>query len=496
MNLYQLAETVKGLGDDQIKAALQGQSQSIPPYLAMTEMQRRASMREQYEGAKAGKEGQSTVADDLLQGSANTPNQEGIMRGMGQASQMQGIRQQALQPQKFAGGGAVQRFAGGDKVSYGDDFHGTMESWAQFYDDLPSFSRNGTSRGRANNSAEVNPLSDIGAAIAGMIPGQSYGGRGGAGKAEALTSEQASQISGETPANPFADAMRATGGKPTALNQDQPQGLARALPTPAAPAAGSPIQGGQAEAQEMAATKAVAQQAAASGNDPFDALADLLSKSYAELAGSNGKDMALLQTGLAIASGTSPNAVENIAKGGLAGAQAWMEGEGKRKDQMRELLGDQVDLEGKRASLGLEKERLGLSREELALRRQSMAQEASHQGQMVGLEQQRLQLQMEGMQLENEIKRASLVDPMVGAQRDALKTNYEANLVKPPTDQTLSTPETEAERMRQNNIALERYITGLREIGQVHDVADKPDPVQGGLALTPGFSPQYGSGFR
>lgn len=81
------------------------------------------------------------------------------------------------------------------------------------------------------------------------------------------------------------------------------------------------------------------------------------------------KAMALIQAGLAIASGRSANALSNIGAGGLAGIQALREGERDIRREQRELSSDEMRLALAREQAGAERAyreaTLGLRREEL-----------------------------------------------------------------------------------------------------------------------------------
>lgn len=93
------------------------------------------------------------------------------------------------------------------------------------------------------------------------------------------------------------------------------------------------------------------------------------------------KAMALIQAGLAIASGRSANALSNIGAGGLAGIQALREGERDIRREQRELSGDEMRLALAREQAAAERAyreaTLGLSSRELDVRSQERKESAA-----------------------------------------------------------------------------------------------------------------------
>lgn len=93
MNLLQIQDALKGLPDEELRQEMMQPTGMVPQYLIMTEMQRRKTMREEY---NAQPQPRTTVADDMRQ-----------EMGLG------GLQQSQVQPQSFAEGGMVGYANGG-----------------------------------------------------------------------------------------------------------------------------------------------------------------------------------------------------------------------------------------------------------------------------------------------------------------------------------------------------------------------------------------------
>ena len=66
MNLIEQANVLKGLDDTMLQQ--QVQAGTVPPYLVLSEMNRRKDMRARYEGELARRKPQTTVAEDMMGG--------------------------------------------------------------------------------------------------------------------------------------------------------------------------------------------------------------------------------------------------------------------------------------------------------------------------------------------------------------------------------------------------------------------------------------------
>jgi hypothetical protein len=132
----------------------------------------------------------------------------------------------------------------------------------------------------------------------------------------------------------------------------------RNAPAANPPGAGTPPAGGA----PRVATPAIAAETAPAPKSALDQYADMLMEERKGIAKDRqqAKAMALLQTGLAIAGGTSPNPFANISQGALQGTQAYQqEMRGIRKedaDRLKQLMG-----------LGISKEKMALEAKKLGI---------------------------------------------------------------------------------------------------------------------------------
>jgi hypothetical protein len=142
-------------------------------------------------------------------------------------------------------------------------------------------------------------------------------------------------------------------------SEDQLPKAIAALPSAAnAPRAGTPPAGGA----PRAATPATAVEAAPAPKSALDQYADMLMEERKGIAKDRqqAKAMALLQTGLGIAGGTSPNPFANIAQGALQGTQAYQQ-------EMRGIRKEDADRLKQLMSLGIGKEKLALEAKKLGI---------------------------------------------------------------------------------------------------------------------------------
>jgi hypothetical protein len=68
MNLIEQMNVLKGLDDAMLQREVSAPSGSVPPYLVLSEMNRRKDMRSRYEGELARRKPQTTVAQDMMGG--------------------------------------------------------------------------------------------------------------------------------------------------------------------------------------------------------------------------------------------------------------------------------------------------------------------------------------------------------------------------------------------------------------------------------------------
>ena len=108
MNIIKIQDQLKGVPDDALIGYVQNPTGQVPTYLALSELQRRKTMRDTYQQAQPA---QTTVAEDLA---APTPMQQGaptMPADQGVAALPTG---DMYQEQNFAGGGIVAFDNGGD----------------------------------------------------------------------------------------------------------------------------------------------------------------------------------------------------------------------------------------------------------------------------------------------------------------------------------------------------------------------------------------------
>jgi len=118
MNLIEQQNVLKGLTDENLQMELAQPSGSAPPFLIATEVSRRKSARDRYEGEQARQGKRSTVMEDLMGPGAPQPMMTGgVPMQPQQAQQPQAMPMQGAQPQgiaAFADGGLVDSGGGLD----------------------------------------------------------------------------------------------------------------------------------------------------------------------------------------------------------------------------------------------------------------------------------------------------------------------------------------------------------------------------------------------
>ena len=104
-NLIEQMNVLKGLSDEALNGEMGAPSGSVPPYLVLSEVQRRKDMRQRYEGAQAQRAKRTTVMEDLAGPVAMPGGSPGVPApsGIGAAGQPE-----------------VQGFADGGIIDYAD----------------------------------------------------------------------------------------------------------------------------------------------------------------------------------------------------------------------------------------------------------------------------------------------------------------------------------------------------------------------------------------
>lgn len=131
MNLIEQMNVLKGLDDAMLQQEVKAPSGSVPPYLVLSEMNRRKDMRARYEGELARRKPQTTVAADMMAGlqpggpMAAAPAIDPAAMGSGAGIAAAAPGGGSMQPPGFADGGIVD-FASiakryNDKLSGLDD---------------------------------------------------------------------------------------------------------------------------------------------------------------------------------------------------------------------------------------------------------------------------------------------------------------------------------------------------------------------------------------
>lgn len=117
MNIVQLQDNLKNLSDQQLAQSMQMPSQDTPPFLVVSELNRRKKMREDFQAQQAS-QNQTTVAQDVV-AAAGVPQQAASQMAQSLAPQTDmtnntGIMSipQGGEPQRMAGGGVVKMFEG------------------------------------------------------------------------------------------------------------------------------------------------------------------------------------------------------------------------------------------------------------------------------------------------------------------------------------------------------------------------------------------------
>jgi len=383
------------LSVQQLQQAIQ--SGSLPAYIGIPLIEQKNKEKSQMAAAQGGQEKPPSVAASILQQADQQEQQE---RGIDELPS--NLPMMEDEEMGMAGGGIVA-FAG-DKGSYvsGEDDGLNPDVLARLQQDDPNaFQRimrrllgGGDPRdlGGTSSSTVFTPsVRDVpftsGAQTGGgaSLPYRRQKGGSNAptppSRPDFLPQQDLSLLQAPDYEGSFVDSVRPTAPttKPEALGSEFGiQGVLPSAPTgranPNAPAGGTP----NAPTARQAAPTAQAPAAQPEGQSALDKYAAML---MAEREGSGkerdkAKGMAILQAGLGIMGGTSPNAFANIAQGALPATQAYQQSiKGIRAEdaaRLKELMG------------------LGVSKEKLALEAKKLGISEKRFDQMYQLEQQKI----------------------------------------------------------------------------------------------------------
>jgi hypothetical protein len=152
MNIIQLQDNLKNLSDQQLAQAMQMPAQDTPPFLVVSELNRRKKMRDNFQAQQAS-QNQTTVAQDVV-AAAGVPQQAASEMAQSLAPQtdmtnntgIMSVPQEASPMQAMASGGVIKLQTGTDaerraeikrrQLSFGnavDDTIGAAKNAADFY---------------------------------------------------------------------------------------------------------------------------------------------------------------------------------------------------------------------------------------------------------------------------------------------------------------------------------------------------------------------------
>ncbi|CAB5226930.1 hypothetical protein UFOVP1515_75, partial [uncultured Caudovirales phage] len=123
MNIIQLQDNLKNLSDQQLTQAIQMPSQDTPPYLVVSELNRRKKMRDSFQAQQADQD-KTTVAQDVV-AAAGVPQEAASQMAQSLAPQtdmtnntgIMSIPQQGAPMQSMADGGRVTKMAEGTRLT-------------------------------------------------------------------------------------------------------------------------------------------------------------------------------------------------------------------------------------------------------------------------------------------------------------------------------------------------------------------------------------------
>lgn len=367
MNIIQLQDNLKNLSDQQLTQAMQMPSQDTPPFLVVSELNRRKKMRDSFQAQQAS-QNQTTVAQDVV-AAAGVPQQAASEMAQSLAPQTDmtnntGIMSvpQGGEPQRMAAGGVVKMWGGGN-TPVGDltAAQGTMT-----YADFIAAAKAGKRPTWDQYAAAANSLNDQQAAdIQAMLDDPTY-----VPQDWEQSAANAPGVTPTTPAPPQPSAVwdwaaGAFGGRTLGEQQaiDAERAAAVAAANPDAIPLPHPGQTGDAAAKVVAAKQAAAAKAAADaaggsggtggsggsggaggGGKPStyeQMLMDAMTN--ADKKAKQDKWLALAQMGLSLMSSAQPNIGMALGEAGAKGIEAL---QGARDRAESEKLGLSKELYG------------------------------------------------------------------------------------------------------------------------------------------------------
>lgn len=444
MNLIELENLVKGVPDDYLTKEVQAPSGKIPPFLALSEIQRRKDMRQRYEAQK-GAVDKPTIAQQLT-GGIGAMQQQGapapaMPGGAGAPPVAPGAAPMPTppgQPQGFAAGGQVGYAFGGPVAT---DTASAGLNWMNYLDDE-----------ELNRQLAMAGTPEMDAAI------------------RAEMGDQAPSVAAPVALRPASEAL---GVQPGGLG-DMPTTGITPTPTTPAPAAPAPkpalpgipaTRGGKSLLTEgqLAALNYMEnfQLPEALKYDEFIAAANKEEADIRAAAKQEALGAALVQLGAGLAAG---NMAAGFAEAGQQAQQAIKEG--RRDAASQKALAQQFKLRG------MEGER-ALALEQARLRGEAMGQRASWETEAVRRkEDQDLQLAQWERQAAQENARIQIAREQLGISResadnDRIQTaftligNSTASLTgKPPTENEME------EHQKKERMWTSQYNMILQENGK------------------------------
>lgn len=361
-NILKIQDQLKGLPDNALVKYAQNPTGDVPQYLVLGELQRRKTMREEFQQSQT-QAPQTTVADDLAGLAAMRPQMQQPQPESGIANLP--IPDTMFQEQNMAGGGIVA-FAGGGGTSertssvLGRTIGPSEASNIQF--DALMAGRRGYEARLAQISARMAELSGF-AGLRQQTPAEQREYETLKAERDRINSQMGSLKSDISKSYDFKPTT------PTASPATQPAPAAPA-PAPAAPTASAvsipavpreptlpqvpefkptllETEGARKallDAQDMYSPKAIkerrqAEREAAGIKDVYASQMEELSKEREGLKGKKDEaiNMALIEAGLGMMAGTSPFALTNIGAGAARGVASLKEAQKELNQAQREL---------------------------------------------------------------------------------------------------------------------------------------------------------------
>jgi hypothetical protein len=381
MNIIKLQDQLKGLPDQTLAGYVQNPTGEVPTYLALSELQRRKTMREKYQQQQAP---QTTVAEDLA--APPPPMQQGIASV---APQQMQAPMPAQAPQGMAQGGVAaldtgdmyneNSFASGGIVAFADG--GATSKIGDFFRGLGNPAALDIDKQIGMLQAEKNKIQmDI---FSSYTPEQRAAQQQKLSEIDSQLADLSAKRSGSAPAQASTpNAPIATPGGPRVDSTQLPQSItgigspSQFQPSPNALSAMTPPQGGQDAGPanvpgaggmgglyqplpDYSAEYAKLHQdpagAAEAGMDKYrtmigtDTMRPQLEEKLKKMEERSTKQeeqapwMALARAGLGMAAGKSRYALQNIAEGATMG----MEDYAKAKDKFETAREKQFDIQAK-----------------------------------------------------------------------------------------------------------------------------------------------------